>query len=166
VSGTGGEDDRAAVVGRLEDQLTQVPLIFAGRSDAALSHHPSPDEWCAKQILGHLIEAEGEVFTTLIPGMIGRAVPAGWEQVPSMIREECASDVTELVARWREMRERGLVVASAVTADDLLRTSERNWHGGPTETVGDLFRHWPVHTEAHARQATEALRAAVAGADR
>jgi len=163
MSSAGGDDDRADVVRRLEEQLTQVPLVFADRSDAELSHHAAPEEWCAKQILGHLIEAEGEVFTTLIPGMIGRGAPAGWEQVPGMIREECAMDATELVARWRELRLQGLVLARSLTADDLLRTSDRNWHGGATETAGELFRHWPVHTEAHARQASEALAAAAGG---
>lgn len=148
------------VVRRLEVQLTRIPQVFADRSDAELSHHSSPDEWCAKQIIGHLIEAEGEVFTALIPGMLGRDAPRGWQNVPSMVREECGADVGALLERWRELRVRGIALAGSLTDEDLLRTSEHNWHGGTTETVGDLFRHWPFHTDAHESQALEVLRAA------
>lgn len=147
----------ADVVRRLEEQITSVPKIFAGRSDEELSHHAAPQEWCAKQIIGHLIEAEGEVFTTLIPGMLGRNAPEGWENVPSMVRDECGADASALIARWRRLRVRGIAVAKSLKEDDLLRTSDQNWHGGPTETVGDLFRHWPFHTDAHERQALEVL---------
>ena len=150
----------ADVVRRLEVQLTRIPQVFADRSDAELGHHASPEEWCAKQIIGHLIEAEGEVFTALIPGMLGRDAPQGWQKVPSMVREECAADAAALLERWRELRVRGIALAASLTDEDLLRTSEHNWHGGVTETVGDLFRHWPFHTDAHERQALEVLRAA------
>jgi len=160
VSAEHGGGSIADIVRQLEVQLTRIPLVFADRSDAELSHHSSPDEWCAKQIIGHLIEAEGEVFTALIPGMLGRDAPAGWQNVPSMVREECGADADALLTRWRELRERGIALAASLTEDDLLTTSEHNWHGGTTETVGDLFRHWPFHTDAHEAQALEVLRAA------
>ncbi len=153
----------AEIVRQLEEQLDRVPRAFAGRTDAELSHHAGADEWCAKQIVGHLIEAEGEVFTMLIPGMLGRVAPDGWQNVPSMIREECGADADALIARWRALRVQGIGLARSITENDLARTSEQNWHGGPTETVGDLFRHWPFHTDAHERQAQEVLRAASGG---
>lgn len=148
----------AEIVHQLEVQLTRIPQAFAGHSDAELSHHATPDEWCAKQILGHLIESEGEVFTMLIPGMIGRDAPDGWQNEPNMIREECSADAGVLLAQWRALRERGIALARTLTDADLPRTSDLNWHGGPTEAVGDLFRHWPFHTDAHERQAIEVLR--------
>lgn len=150
----------AEVVRLLEVQLARVPQVFAGRSDEDLSHHAMPDDWCAKQILGHLIEAEGEVFAMLIPGLIGRDAPDGWQNEPDMVREECAADADELLNRWRLLRERGVRLARSLTEEDLSRTSDLNWHGGATETVGDLFRHWPYHTDVHAGQAIEAMRAA------
>jgi len=153
-------DTIADVVRRLEVQLVRIPEVFADRSDEELSHHAAPDEWCAKQIIGHLIEAEGEVFTMLIPGMVGRDAPEGWQNVPSMVREECGADAGGLLAQWRALRERGIALARSLNDEDLLRTSEHNWHGGATETVGDLFRHWPFHTDAHESQALEVLRAA------
>ncbi|MDQ3097026.1 MAG: DinB family protein, partial [Chloroflexota bacterium] len=160
VSAEHGGGSIADIVRQQEVQLTRIPQVFADRSDGELSHHASPDEWCAKQIIGHLIEAEGEVFTALIPGMLGRDAPEGWQNVPSMVREECGADADVLLTRWRELRERGIVLAGSLTDEDLLRTSEHNWHGGTTETVGDLFRHWPFHTDAHESQALEVLRAA------
>lgn len=150
----------ADIVRQLEVQLIRIPEVFADRTDGELSHHASPDEWCAKQIIGHLIEAEGEVFTALIPGMLGRDAPEGWQNVPGMVREECGADSGALLTRWRELRTSGIALAASLTEDDLLMTSEHNWHGGPVETVGDLFRHWPFHTDAHERQALEVLRAA------
>ncbi|CAN5173930.1 hypothetical protein BH18CHL2_BH18CHL2_00840 [soil metagenome] len=148
------------IVRQLEVQLARVPLVFADRSDEELSHHSAPDEWCAKQVIGHLIEAEEEVFTALIPGMLGRDASDKWRNVPSMVREECGADADALLARWRELRGRGIALARSLTDDDLARTSAHNWHGGPAETVGDLFRHWPFHTDAHESQALEVLRAA------
>jgi len=159
MSAGGSVADIAGIVRQLEVQLVRIPQVFAGRSDNELGHHAAPDEWCAKQILGHLIEAEGEVFTMLIPGMIGRDASDGWQNLPSMVREECGADAGALVAQWRALRERGIRLARSLTEDDLLRTSELNWHGGATETVGDLFRHWPFHTDAHESQALEVLRA-------
>ncbi len=147
------------VVRELEAQLTRIPQVFIGRSDQELSYHAAPDEWCAKQIIGHLIEAEGEVFTALIPGMIGRAESEHWHDPPSMVRKECTADAGALLDQWRALRVRGIRLAATLTEDDLLRTSELNWHGGPQETVGDLFRHWPYHTDAHERQAHEVLHA-------
>lgn len=156
------EADReiATIADELEAQLGSVPLLFESRYDAILSHHATVDDWCAKQVLGHLIEAEGEVFTLLIPGILGREIPAGWDQVPSMIREECTVDASALVARWKDLRVRGIALVRSLRGPDLTKTSERNWHGGETETVGALVRHWPHHTDDHSQQAQEAIRRA------
>ena len=155
------EGSVADIARRLEVQLISLPLAFADRSDEELSHHASPEEWCAKQIIGHLIEAEGDVFLKLIPGILERPdAPAGWESEPDMVRDECGADAKALLDTWRALRERGVALALSLSEADLMRTSERNWHAGATETVGDLFRHWPFHTDAHERQALEVLRAA------
>ena len=149
----------AAIARALEEQLERVPAIFSGHSDGVLDHHASPDDWCAKQVLGHLIEAEGEVFTQLIPGLIGREMPEVWDKVPSMVRDECGKPIESLIERWSELRRGGIELARSLRDEDLMCRSERNWHGGPEETVGDLYRHWPEHTGVHAEQARRAITA-------
>ncbi len=148
------------VVERLGVQRDQVRAMFSSPADAALAHHASHGEWCAKQDLGHLIEAEGEVFLTIIPGLLGRDQTAWWERIPNMRREECDLPVEPLVERWLDLRERGLELARSIAYTDLGRHDDRNWHHGPGETVGDLIRHWPEHTDAHLAQAEAALAAA------
>lgn len=150
----------AQIARQLRDQLESVPAIFRGRTDDILDHHASPDDWCAKQVLGHLIEAEGEVFTQLIPGMIGREMAGGWDKVPDMVRDECRRPIGPLLERWTRLRRAGIELAESLRDEDLMATSERNWHAGPEETVGDLYRHWPEHTEIHADQAAKAISAA------
>lgn len=151
------EREIAAIADELEAQLGRVPAVFEGRSEVALGHHATADGWCAKQVLGHLIEAEGEVFTMLILGLLGREVPPEWDRVPSMVRGECAADTSALLARWKELRRGGIALARSLTERDLGATSDRNWHGGESETVGALLRHWPRHTDTHARQAEQAI---------
>ncbi|MDQ6857773.1 MAG: DinB family protein [Chloroflexota bacterium] len=151
-------DEIARITVALERGLADVEAAFAHRSDAQLSRHRSAEAWCAKQILGHLIEAEGEVFGALIPGLAGRPAPPGWDAPPSMVRAgDCVADAAFLLARFRALRLDGIALARALASADLPRTSDRNWHKGPTETVGDLLRHWPEHTAEHLAQAEATL---------
>lgn len=143
----------------LDAGLAYVPSLLLGKPDEILRHHVAEGEWCAKQVLGHLIEAEGEVFGALIPGMLDRDPPAGWDRAPRMVREECDDDPEKLLTRWISLRRKGLEIVADLRESDLGRTSEKNWHGGPRESVGDLVRHWPEHTAEHVAQLIRAIRA-------
>lgn len=152
------------IVKELEAQLPRIQALY-NRPDSVLSHHSSPDAWCAKQVLGHLIEADGEVFGALIPGMLGRKAPDNWDQVPGMVRTECDGDTSKLLARFTELRTNGIAIARTLSEEDLTATSPKNWHGGEVESVGDLLRHWPRHTENHENQAKLAIQEAEAVSD-
>ncbi len=154
------EQDISRIVAELEAGLVDVRRTFAGRTDDELRRHRLAGDWCAKQILGHLVEAEGEVFGALIPGMLGREAPPGWDRPPSMVRDDCGSDAASLLARFAALRARGVALARSLGPAHMTVTSERNWHRGPTESVGDLLSHWPEHTSEHLAQAREVLRAA------
>lgn len=153
-------------ISRIADELVisgaAVRRLYEGRSTVDLRRHPADAEWCPMQILGHLIEAEGEVFGALIPGMLHKLAPNNWDQPPSMVRDDCDGDAAALLVHFAELRRSGVTLARSLKPEDLAVTSPRNWHKGPTETVGDLLRHWPEHTEAHLAQA----RIALAGAHR
>lgn len=147
------ESDISRIATELEAGFTEVQRTFDGRSDAELGRHPAAGEWCAKQVLGHLVEAEGEVFGALIPGMLGREAPPDWDRPPSMVRDDCDRDAATLLARFTALRARGVALARSLKAEDMTVTSDRNWHKGPIESVGDLLRHWPEHTSEHVAQA-------------
>ena len=100
------------------------------------------------------------MFSALIPGILGRDPSGAWAKVPSMVRDECTADATRLLARWLELRRRGIAIARSLSPDELGRSDPRNWHHGPDETVGDLLCHWPEHTEDHLAQAIFAIRSA------
>ncbi len=145
------------LVSELEQSGRDVQRAYQGRTDVELSRHQGTDGWCAKQILGHLVEAEGDVFGALIPGMLGRTAPANWDTPPSMVRADCDDDAMAMLSRFAVLRAIGVMTARSLRVEDLEITSDRNWHKGPTETIGDLLRHWPEHTREHLSQVRAVL---------
>ena len=46
----------------LESAAAAIRAEFAALPDDVLGWHPAPGEWCAKEVLGHLIESERRGF--------------------------------------------------------------------------------------------------------
>lgn len=151
------ETDIAQIADELALSGAAVRQLYEGRRAGDLRRHPGGTDWCAIEILGHLIEAEGEVFGALIPGMLERKALSDWKRPPSMVRDDCDGDAAAMLDRFEMLRTSGVKLARSLRPEDLTVTSPHNWHKGPTETVGDLLRHWPEHTEAHLEQARTAL---------
>src|SRR3989441_12051448 len=65
---------------------------FAAMTEAALVWHPAPGEWCAKEVVGHLIEAERRGFASRIRIILAGNDPAleNWDQVEvARARRDC-----------------------------------------------------------------------------
>jgi rubrerythrin len=64
-----GQLTPAAMITILEATPAQVAMMIIGVDDSILTHKPSADEWCAKELVGHLIETDrlyqGRVRTIL-----------------------------------------------------------------------------------------------------
>jgi hypothetical protein len=123
---------RPTEVGRLlESAVAVVRAELAALSDDVLAWHPAPGEWCAKEVLGHLIESEGR-------GFAGR------------IRIILASDAPALVDEFARLRRESAALVAGLGAADLGRGGRHPKVG--LLRVGDLLHEWVHHDRNHLRQ--------------
>ena len=118
-----------------------------------LAWHPKPGEWCIKEVLGHLIEAEKRGFSGRIRTILQSDTPEleGWDQeTVARERDDCAR---EWPALYQELvRLRGDSVAQVVKLSpvDLSRGGKHPKVG--LLTVNDLLHEWVHHDRNHIRQ--------------
>jgi hypothetical protein len=123
---------RPTEVGRLlESAVAVVRAELAALPDDVLAWHPAPGEWCAKEVLGHLIESEGR-------GFAGR------------IRIILASDAPALVDEFARLRRESAALVAGLGAADLGRGGRHPKVG--LLRVGDLLHEWVHHDRNHLRQ--------------
>ena len=119
----------------------------------ALSWHPGPGEWCVKEVLGHLIEAERRGFAGRIRIILDGDNPslATWDQVAvARDRRDCERDLPELLGELSGLRDASLALVTGLRHADLGR-------GGHHPKVGylrvlDLLHEWIHHDRNHFRQ--------------
>ena len=115
--------------------------------------HPAPGEWCVKECLGHMIEAERRGFAGRIRRILdepGR-FETSWDQVEvQRARHDCDSEVASILEEFLQLREDSakLVRGIAETQLDLACN-----HATVGElSVRDLLHEWPHHDRNHIRQ--------------
>ena len=124
-----------------------------GLPDAVLSWHPAEGEWCVKEVLGHLIEAERRGFAGRIRIILEGDRPAleRWDQAAvARDRKDCGRDVASLIGELLRMREDGVTLVAGLGGGDLLRSGRHPVVG--ELTVADLLQEWVHHDRNHARQ--------------
>lgn len=122
-------------------------------SDEVLAWHPAPGEWCAKECLGHIMEAERRGFNGRIRRILAEAEPAlpGWDQqAVERERNDCARSAADLLAEFDALRHDSVALVNGLSESDLQR-------GGTHEKVGyvrvnDLLQEWVHHDRNHFRQ--------------
>jgi len=137
----------------LESVGTAIRAEFAALSPEALGWHPAPGEWCAKEILGHLIEAERRGFAGRIRSILAGAEPAleTWDQgAVARARRDCDRPAGAIGDEFAGLRRESVALVSGLGAADLGR-------GGRHPTVGhlrvgDLLHEWIHHDRNHLRQ--------------
>jgi hypothetical protein len=118
-----------------------------------LAWHPATGEWCIKEVLGHLIEAEGRGFAGRIRIILSEHEPTlqVWDQDEvARARKDCEREAGALLAHFIELREAGTVLAAGLTAVDLARGGHHSKVG--YLTVADLLQEWVHHDRNHLRQ--------------
>src|SRR5215831_9328265 len=125
--------------------------------DDVLAWHPAPGEWCAKECLGHLMEAERRGFNGRIRTILSHDSGAaelrlpGWDQqAVARERNDCASRAADLLAEFEAIRSDSISLVQGLAAADLQP-------GGTHEKVGyvrvnDLIHEWLHHDRNHYRQ--------------
>jgi hypothetical protein len=134
----------AAAVVRAE--LTALP-------EAVLSWHPAPGEWCAKEVLGHLIETEQRGFAGRIRLILAGDAPAleGWDQeAVARARNDCAREGAALLEEFTRLRAASVPLVAGLTPADLSRGGHHPKVG--FLTVGGLLHEWVHHDRNHVRQ--------------
>jgi hypothetical protein len=137
----------------LEAALIALRGELGALPEDVLTSHPAPGEWCAKEVLGHLIEAERRGFSGRIRIILEAQDPTleAWDQVAvARERQDCQRDVASLLEEFTRMRNTGVALAARLTAADLVRGGHHPRVG--YLRVGDVLQEWIHHDRNHLRQ--------------
>ena len=141
------------VASLLESMRSAVAAEIDALSDEVLAWHPAPGEWCAKECLGHMLEAERRGFNGRIRTILAESEPslAGWDQqAVERERNDCQRAAADLLAEFSALRADSVSLVSRLNEADLQR-------GGTHDKVGhvrvnDLLQEWVHHDRNHFRQ--------------
>jgi DinB superfamily len=137
----------------LEASGAAVQAELSAAPEAALTWHPAPGEWCVKETLGHILEAERRGFNGRIRRILDERDPRlqAWDQqAVARERQDCSRPTLELLKEFTDLRADSLRLISALEQSDLER-------GGTHEKVGylhvtDLLHEWVHHDRNHLKQ--------------
>lgn len=137
----------------LQAMGTAISAELKALPEDVLAWRPAPGEWCVKECVGHVIEAERRGFNGRIRLMLAESEPAlnGWDQVQvARDRADHARAGAELLAEFDGLRADSVALVNSLTAADLSR-------GGTHDRVGylrvqDLLHEWLHHDRNHFRQ--------------
>ncbi len=122
-------------------------------SAALTAYHPAPGEWCAKEVVGHLIEADRRGFAGRIRIILGADAPRvdAWDQLEvAKARRDCERDTKALVGEFTALREDGVALVASLRDADLARVGHHPKVG--VLSVADLLHEWVHHDRNHLKQ--------------
>jgi hypothetical protein len=145
--------DPAAIAADLQAALAEGLTLFAGVDEALSAERPRPDGWCAREIVGHLIDSACNNHRRWIVGQTpGLAKFDGYEQTDWVSRNRYADESwADLVALWT-VYNRHLRHVIACTPADLLSMSAVAPDGDGTVTIGFLMQDYVGHIRHHLEQ--------------
>ena len=126
-------------------------LRALGPDGAAWS--PAPGEWCAKEVVGHLIEAERRGFAGRIRTLLAEDEPnlIGWDQPAiAAARRDCAKSVEAILDEFLPYRAQAVALARSLSTADLTRAGIHPEVG--RLTVAEVAAEWVHHDRNHVRQ--------------
>jgi hypothetical protein len=137
----------------LRSSTTAIDAEVQAASPDVVGWHPAPSEWCVKEVLGHLIEADRRGFAGRIQVLLDGENPelVGWDQEEVATgRRDCERDARELLREFLGQRERGLRVLDGLAPADLARSGRHPRVG--ELSVGDVVSEWVHHDRNHLKQ--------------
>ena len=119
------------------------------------SWHFDPKEWCANEVVGHILEAEKRGFAGRIREIQdGRKQTSAWDQERvAKERKDCARMGSSLWMEFMGLRNDSIRLVRSLNAADLGKSIEHPKVG--TLTVRDLLHEWIHHDRNHTRQLLE-----------
>lgn len=130
--------------------------------DQEAAWHPAPGEWCVKEVLGHLIEAERRGFAGRIRTILTDDHPtfATWDPPAVAVeRKDCQRSWESLWAEFKQLRDDSIALVRSLRSADLERSGTHPQVG--TLTVQDLLHEWVHHDRNHIKQALSTVQARI-----
>lgn len=137
----------------LEAAMSTLRAELGSLPERALTFHPAPGEWCAKEIVGHLIEAERRGFAGRIRTMLVETNPAleSWDpDEVARARKDCAQPMAALLAELADLRSQSAALVWGLHDADLVRAALHP-NVGPL-SVRDILQEWVHHDRNHIKQ--------------
>jgi len=109
------------------------------------SWHQAPGEWCAKAVVGHLIEAEKRGFAGRIRIILAGDHPQleAWDENEiEKVRDDCARPSADVRTEFRDLRQESLKLVRSLKPADLDRA-------GTHPKAGELKVRWLLHEWVH-----------------
>jgi hypothetical protein len=155
--------DAASLARALKAAIEEGRALFAGSGDAAASRRPAPDKWCAKEILGHLVDSAANNHRRFVMGQDQSDLCFdGYAQDLWVARQQyCNVAWEDLVVLWTAYN-RHLASVIGVIADDVLqrpfarhsfdRIAMRAVPADEPSTLGYLVEDYIAHLRHHMSQ--------------
>jgi hypothetical protein len=137
----------SATVAQLRAELAAVP-------ERVLAWHPTAGEWCVKEVVGHLIEAEQRGFAGRIRVILGADCPDLERWDPGAVasgRRDCGKPAARLLDEFAALRAESAGLVGRLGEADLDRAGRHPTVG--LLRVRDLLQEWVHHDRNHVRQA-------------
>jgi len=115
--------------------------------------HPAPGEWCARAVVGHLIEAEKRGFAGRIRIILAEDQPKlqAWDQVGvEKQRNDCARLTDSVWMEFMGLRHDSVTLVRSLRSADLDRAGVHPKVG--ELTVRWLLHEWVSHDRNHTKQ--------------
>jgi hypothetical protein len=144
--------ERAVMVANLREALETLPAVLLALPLTRLDAAPAPGAWSARDVLGHLADAE-QVYGVRLRMLVTQPRPflASYDQNAWARRFAHLESVESALERWTVLRRANLAVIEALSEDEWLRSGdhEEGMQVGRVETperVADvLVRHTREH---------------------
>ncbi|MBT8241501.1 MAG: DinB family protein, partial [Acidimicrobiia bacterium] len=142
----------------LESLPEVLSALLSPLDGSVLRRRPSDEEWCALEVIGHLIVVDEPAFRERI-----KRIVAGEVEVPEVDGAALAADedflacsLSELLDRLRDERSRSVSFIRSLSDTDLAVAAEHRTYG--TLTAGDFTHEWPFHDQDHLQQILAAIK--------
>ena len=145
--------DPAAIAADLHAALTEGLRLFSGVDDALSAERPKPDDWCAREIVGHLIDSACNNHRRWILGQTpGLSKFDGYEQDLWVSRNAYADESWgDLVALWAAYNRHLRHVIARTPAGHMAMSAMSPDGDGPV-SVGFLMQDYVGHIRHHLEQ--------------
>jgi hypothetical protein len=136
---------------RAASELLQIEL--GALPTQLLGWHPAAEEWCIKQVLGHLIQTEQTGFAGRIREILASEDPQldALDQNEEVLkRDDCEKEAAELLEAFVLLRNESCKMVADLPISDLQRGG---WHPDVGfMRVADLLHEWVYHDRDHIQQ--------------